>query len=178
MPADRAAPLVVAPLIWDTVERYFDLLQAHASAERMREESVTHDFRTGFVDGLVWQGEEGLRDFLAARAEFFDESRTVEQMSMPELLSEGCWSVHTRLDFSLRRRSGGAPMSDTLTGKAFHLWEFAPAPGRADAADAPSGVPGDEWRVAAQLVEGFAALDDNARRLFSRPAFGLNLDDR
>ncbi|MCX4825532.1 hypothetical protein OG883_37905 [Streptomyces sp. NBC_01142] len=167
MSSERAAPL-----IWDTIERYFDLLQAHAPAERMRDEILTDDFRTGFVDGLIWQGEQGLRNFLGARAEFFDESHTVEQMSTPERLPDGRWRAHTRLEFFLRHRLDGSPVSDTFTGKAFHLWEFAPGAGRSgDGTDM-------DWRVAAQLVEGFASLDDNARRLFSRPTNGLNLDDR
>ncbi|MEW2082726.1 hypothetical protein [Streptomyces sp. NPDC005283] len=188
MSSERAAPL-----IWDTIERYFALLQAHAPAERMREAVLTDDFRTGFVDGLIWQGEQGLRDFLEARAEFFDESHTVEQMSRPERLPAGRWRAHTRLDFFLRHRLDGSPVSDTFTGKAFHVWEFAPPlePGKApgdgrpseSTGDAPAdGRPGDgkdgDWRVAAQLVEGFAALDANARRLFSQPASGLYLDDR
>jgi hypothetical protein len=188
MSSDRAAPL-----IWDTIERYFALLQAHAPAERMREAVLTDDFRTGFVDGLIWQGEQGLRDFLDARAEFFDESHTVEQMSRPERLPDGRWRAHTRLEFFLRHRLDGSPVSDTFTGKAFHVWEFAPprepadAPGDGRSAEAPDDAPGDGRsgdgtdggrRVAAQLVEGLAALDANARRLFSQPVSGLNLDDR
>ncbi|MFI2347613.1 hypothetical protein ACH492_11315 [Streptomyces sp. NPDC019443] len=180
MSSERAAPV-----IWDTMERYFALLQAHVSAERMRDEILTDDFRTGFVDGLIWQGEQGLRDFLGARTEFFDETHTVEQMSTPVRLPDGRWLAHTRLEFFLRHRLDGSPVSDTFTGKAFHVWEFAPAPRPGDASG--DGRPGDgrsgderegHWRVAAQLVEGFAALDENARQLFSRPASGLNPRDR
>ncbi|WP_406404444.1 hypothetical protein OH805_34710 [Streptomyces sp. NBC_00879] len=185
MSAERAAPL-----IWDTIERYFALLQAHVPAERMRAEILTDDFRTGFVNGLIWQGDEGLRDFLEARAEFFDESHVVEQLSRPERLPNGRWRAHTRLEFFLRQRLEGSPVSETFTGKAFHVWEFAPMPTLVDPpGDDPSGddplgdqPPGDEpsdggWRVAAQLVEGFAALDENARRLFAQPSAGLNLDE-
>ncbi|WP_405595217.1 hypothetical protein OG741_04050 [Streptomyces sp. NBC_01410] len=175
MSAERAAPL-----IWDTIERYFALLQAHVPAERMRDEILTDDFRTGFVNGLIWQGDEGLRDFLEARAEFFDESHVVEQLSRPERLPSGRWRAHTRLEFFLRQRLEGSPVSETFTGKAFHVWEFAPMPTLVD----PPGEepPGDEpsdsgWLVAAQLVEGFAALDENARRLFAQPSAGLNLDE-
>ncbi|MFF4233648.1 hypothetical protein [Streptomyces sp. NPDC001820] len=175
MSSERAAPV-----IWDTIERYFTLLQAHVSAERMRDEILTDDFRTGFVDGLIWQGEQGLRDFLGARAEFFDESHTVEQMSTPVRLPDGRWLAHTRLEFFLRHRLDGSPVSDAFTGKAFHVWEFDPAPRPGGASgDGRSGAGADgPWRVAAQLVEGFAALDENARRLFSRPQSGLNPDDR
>ncbi|WP_405810352.1 hypothetical protein OG729_36745 [Streptomyces sp. NBC_00210] len=179
MSSERAAPL-----IWDAIERYFALLQAHAPAERMREAILTDDFRTGFVDGLIRQGEQGLRSFLEARAEFFDD--IVEQMSPPERLHSGRRRTHTRLEFFLRHRLDGSAVSDTFTGKAFHLWEFAPqhAP---EPAGAPRHAPADDrradhgadggWRVAAQLVEGFAALDENARRLFARPASGLHIEE-
>ncbi|MET7621516.1 hypothetical protein [Streptomyces sp. NPDC005408] len=174
MSSERAAPL-----IWDTIERYFALLQAHVPAERMREEILTDDFRTGLVNGLMWEGEQGLRDFLEARAEFFDESHVVEQLSRPERLPSGNWRAHTRLEFFLRLRLEGSPVSDTFTGKAFHVWEFAPSRTLVDPpGDEPSdGVSDSGWRVASQLVEGFAALDENARRLFSQPSAGLNLDD-
>lgn len=152
-------------LIWDTIERYFALLQAHVPAEQMLAEVLTDDFRTGFVDGRVWDGEHGLREFLAARSEFFDESHTIEQLDAPEQLSDGRWRVRTRLAFFLRHRSGEAPVSETFTGKAFHVWDVQPAEEPAD------------WRVAAQMVEGFAQLDENSRRLFSRPAIGLRVDE-
>ncbi|MFJ7073538.1 hypothetical protein [Streptomyces sp. NPDC098781] len=152
-------------LMWDVIERYFDLLQAHVPAEQMLAEVLTDDFRTGFVDGLVWEGEHGLREFLAARSDFFDESHTIEQLDVPEELSDGRWRVRTRLEFFLRHRPEGAPASDSYTGKAFHAWDFQPAEEPAD------------WRVAAQMVEGFAQLNENAQRLFSRPAGGLQTDE-
>jgi hypothetical protein len=33
---------------------------------------------------------------------------------------------------------------------------------------------GSQWRVAAQLVERFDDLDENAKRLFATPQQGLN----
>jgi hypothetical protein len=42
---------VLEPTVVDTIENYFRLLQAHASAETMLDEILTRDFRTGFVGG-------------------------------------------------------------------------------------------------------------------------------
>jgi hypothetical protein len=40
----------------DTIERYFDQLQAHVSAPQMIEYVVSEDFETGFADGFHWRG--------------------------------------------------------------------------------------------------------------------------
>ncbi|MGW8763752.1 hypothetical protein ACWGN5_14745 [Streptomyces sp. NPDC055815] len=155
----------VTPVIWQTIERYFRLLQAHVPAEQMRDEVLSVDFRTGFVDGLVWSGESGLQDFLAARSVFFDESHVLEQMSPPQRGPQERWQVRTRLSFFLRARKADAPLSQEFTGRAFHLWEVEPAE------DVSA------WRVAAQMVEGFADLNHNAERLFSAPDTGLTTQD-
>ncbi|QGV76876.1 hypothetical protein [Streptomyces ficellus] len=144
--------------VWDTVERYFDLLQAHADAEVMLREILTPDFRTGFSDGYVWEGAGGLRDFLAARSVFFDERHTLHQMSAPERGGDGRWTCRTRLSFFLRRLDPGEAVSREFTGLAWHTWVLDEGP---------------PWRVAAQLVDGFAGMNDNARALFSRPDEGL-----
>ena len=52
-------------------------------------------------------------------------------------------------------------MSEAFTGQAFHKWLLRHEP------------PESDWRVAAQLVEGFAMLNDNAAKLFSAPTEGL-----
>ncbi|MGW6732833.1 hypothetical protein [Streptomyces sp. NPDC055013] len=153
---------LLAPVMMDTIERYFVALQAHASAEVMLDEVLTPDFRTGFVDGHVWEGGDGLRKFLRARSEFFDESHEIQQISDPDPLPGGRWGARTRLRFFLRRRQPAAAVSEEFTGLAFHHWEFQP------------GQRPSEWRVAAQMVEGFAQLNDNARALFAQPESGLN----
>jgi hypothetical protein len=35
------------PIVIDTIERYFDLLQGHVSAQQMLENVLTDDFETG-----------------------------------------------------------------------------------------------------------------------------------
>ena len=71
---------MLEPIVMDTIERYFDLLQAHVSASEMIEKVLTEDFETGFTDGFHWRGEDGLAEFLEARSEFFDESHDVLQL--------------------------------------------------------------------------------------------------
>jgi hypothetical protein len=53
-----------------------------------------------------------------------------------------------------------SPTSDEFTGSCYHSWRLRRAP--------------DRWRVAAQMVERFADLNDNAQRLFATPDEGLN----
>ncbi|CAL9561983.1 hypothetical protein SUDANB15_04623 [Streptomyces sp. enrichment culture] len=149
----------VTPRIRDTVERYFALLQAHASPERVLDDVLTPDFRTGFAGGHVWRGPEGPADFLRARSELFDESHEIRRMSEPVAPADGLWAVRTRLGLALRRRAPAAPRSELLTGVASHAWELRAGP---------------RWRVAARMVEGFAHLDEGARTLFGTPGTGLN----
>lgn len=153
---------LLTPVMMDTIERYFVVLQGHASAEVMMDDVLTADFRTGFVDGHVWEGGDGLREFLQARSEFFDESHEIQQISDPDPLLGDRWGARTRLWFFLRRRQPGAAVSEEFTGLAFHRWEFQPG-------EQPSN-----WRVAAQMVEGFAQLNSNARALFAQPESGLS----
>ncbi|GGO94005.1 hypothetical protein GCM10012280_47810 [Wenjunlia tyrosinilytica] len=42
---------------------------------------LTPDFRTGSADGHQWHGAEGLREFLRARSESFDENHEVGRIS-------------------------------------------------------------------------------------------------
>jgi hypothetical protein len=60
----------------------------------------------------------------------------------------------------LRRWEAPSPVSDEFTGTAIHRWRVRQVDGRS--------------RVAAQMVEGFADLNDNSQRLFPTPADGLN----
>jgi hypothetical protein len=136
---------------------YFAVLQSDPTADEMRRTVVTDDFETGFVGGYMWRGPDGLREFLAARAGFVDEQHDVDQVLEREDLPSGEVRIKTRLEFSLRQ-----PDNDELfTGTAFHTWLL-----RRDEAG--------RLRVAAQLVDGFADLNDNAQRLFATPDQGLN----
>ena len=69
--------------------------------------------------------------------------------------------VKTRLEFFLRRWEPPSPTSEEFTGWAFHTWILRRSAGQ------------PESRVAAQLVDGFDHLNDNASRLFSTPKEGL-----
>ena len=154
-------PEILEPVVLTAIEDYFRLLQAHVPAEEMIAQIVTDDFETGFVGGFMWRGPDGLADFLRTRAVFFDESHEILQLMDVERTSPDRIRARSRLRFSLRRREAGAAVSEVFTGQAFHTWRF-----RSDPA-------GGRWRVAAQLVDGFALLNDNAAALFAAPAQGL-----
>jgi uncharacterized protein YndB with AHSA1/START domain len=145
----------------DAIERYFDFLQAHASATEMIENVLTDDFETGFADGFRWRGADGLAEFLDARSMFFDESHDVLQLTNVTRADEHSIQAQTRLRFFLRRHQQGAATSEEFTGQVWHTWRLRrePSEGR--------------WRIAAQIVDGFAQLNDNAATLFGAPAEGL-----
>jgi hypothetical protein len=151
----------VEPIVIDTIERYFDLLQGHVTAHQMLDSVLTDDFETGFADGFRWRGPDGLTEFLDARSVFFDESHDVLQLINVTSPDEHTIQAQTRLRFFLRRHEPGAPRSDEFTGQVWHTWRLRrePAEGR--------------WRVAAQIVDGFAELNDNAATLFGAPTEGL-----
>jgi hypothetical protein len=136
---------------------YFAVLQSDPSAEQMRQTVVTDDFETGFRGGYMWQGADGLRQFLAARAGFVDEQHDVDEVLSREDLPNGEVRIKTRLEFSLRQPPG----DELFTGTAFHTWLL-----RRDGTG--------RLRVAAQIVDGFANLNENAKRLFATPDEGLN----
>jgi hypothetical protein len=149
------------PIVIDAIERYFDFLQAHASATEMIENVLTDDFETGFADGFRWRGADGLAEFLDARSMFFDESHDVLQLINVTRADEHSIQAQTRLRFFLRRHQQGAATSEEFTGQVWHTWRLRrePSEGR--------------WRIAAQIVDGFAQLNDNAATLFGAPAEGL-----
>ena len=151
----------VEPIVIDTIERYFDMLQGHVSAQEMLDNVLTDDFETGFADGFRWRGPDGLAEFLDARSVFFDESHEVLQLINVTSPAEDTIQAQTRLRFFLRRHELGAARSDEFTGQVWHTWRLRrdPAQGR--------------WRVAAQIVDGFAELNDNATTLFGAPTEGL-----
>jgi hypothetical protein len=138
------------------LQAYFRVLHSNPTAEEMRRSVVTDDFETGFAGGYMWQGPDGLRDFLAARAGFVDEQHDVDEVLDREDLPTGEVRIKTRLRFSLRQPPG----NELFTGTAFHTWALRRDDGR--------------LRVAAQIVDGFSDLNDNAERLFAKPNQGLN----
>ena len=141
------------------LQQYLALLQRHPTAEKMVQEILTDDFETGFVGGHVWKGLSGLRDFLKQRDGFFDERHTIETL----LARDGSGAelgARTRLRFFLRSWSPPSPVSEEYTGTCVHRWRVR--------------LVGTQWRVAAQLVEAFGDLNENAERLFATPRQGLN----
>jgi hypothetical protein len=140
-----------------TLQAYFRVLQSNPTAEEMRRSVVTDDFETGFAAGYRWRGSNGLRDFLAARAGFVDEQHDVDDVLEREDLPSSEVRIKTRLRFSLRQPPG----DELFTGTAFHTWLLR----RDDAG---------RLRVAAQIIDGFADLNDDAERLFATPDQGLN----
>jgi hypothetical protein len=152
---------ILEPTVLDTIERYFDLLQAHAAAQQMLDQVLTPDFETGFADGHRWRGSSGLIEFLDDRSVFFDESHEILQVIDVARPDPDIIRARTRLRFFLRRREHNNAVSQEFTGQAFHSWLL-----RRDR-------PGGQWRVAAQIVDGFAQLNANAIALFAAPAEGL-----
>ena len=152
---------MLEPIVMETIERYFDHLQAHLPASRMLQEVMTDDFETGFADGFRWRGLNELAEFLEARSVFFDESHEVLQLMDVTRTDEGSIQARTRLRFFLRRHEPGAARSEEFTGQVWHTWRLR--------RDESEGT----WRVAAQIVDGFAQLNQNAARLFGAPTEGL-----
>jgi len=144
----------------ELLSEYLTLLQRHPSAEEMMTAVLTPDFETGFETGVRWKGLEGLRDFLSQRDGFFDELHQVKDVLAMEAASGNELRANTRLDFFLRRWEAPSPTSQEFTGSCFHSWVLRREP--------------DRWRVAAQIVQRFDNLDDNAKRLFATPDEGLN----
>jgi SnoaL-like protein len=141
------------------LQDYLRALQEHPSAEEMMKRVVTADFETGFIGGQVWRGLDGLREFLSQREGFFDEEHVIEELL--QRCDEGdAIDAHTRLRFFLRRWEAPSPHSEEFTGRCLHTWRIHAVDG--------------EWRVAAQMVERFQDLNENAQRLFATPESGLN----
>jgi hypothetical protein len=153
------APALTEEGLRKVLGEYLRILQRHPSAEEMMDRILTGDFETGFVGGHLWKGIEGLRDFLSQREGFFDERHQIDEVLEREADGDEV-SARTRLNFFLRRWESPSPVSEEFTGNCFHAWRVRRV--------------GEEWRVAAQLVERFADLNDNAARLFATPEEGLN----
>ena len=61
----------------------------------------------------------------------------------------------------MRRNEPGAATSEEFTGQVRHTWRL-----RRETSEG-------RWRVATQIVDGFAQLNDNAAALFGAPTEGL-----
>jgi hypothetical protein len=72
----------------------------------------------------------------------------------------GVLERHVRPEFLLRRREASAPTADVFTGACFHRWTLRRAHHR--------------WRLRSQIVERFADLNEDSKRLFATPETGLN----
>jgi putative acetyltransferase len=154
--------LVAATLTDDellgVLDEYLTILAGHPGAEEMMDRILTQDFETGFVGGFLWRGLDGLRDFLSQRGGFFDERHQIKEL-LERGDRDGEARARTRLRFFLRRWESPSPVSEEFTGDCYHEWRVRQEDGR--------------WRVAAQIVERFDDLNDNAARLFSTPDEGL-----
>lgn len=144
----------------ELLSEYLTLLQRHPSAQEFMRAVLTEDFETGFEGGFTWKGLDGLSDFLSQREGFFDEKHTIKDVLAMEETSDREVRARTRLEFFLRRWQAPSPTSEEFTGSCFHHWRLRAGP--------------DRWRVAAQIVERFEDLNDNAQRLFATPDEGLN----
>ena len=102
--------------IREAIRRYFRLLQSDPTADDMRAEAVTDDFRTGMPSGgYQWDGPRGLEDFVRDRKGFVDEQHDIDEVLSREDVGEVVW-LKTLLTFHLRD-----PNTDKVfTGQAFH----------------------------------------------------------
>jgi hypothetical protein len=157
--ATSTPPELTDQQLLDVLQEYLTTLQGHPSAEEMMAHILTPDFETGFIGGHLWRGIAGLRDFLSQREGFFDEHHVIDEL-LERGVADGDLEARTRLHFFLRRWTAPSPVSEEFTGNCFHTWRVRIVEGRP--------------RVAAQLVERFEDLNDNAERLFATPDEGLN----
>jgi hypothetical protein len=93
----------------------FRLLQSDPTADDMRAEAVTDDFRTGMPSGgYQWDGPRGREDFLCVRKGFVDEQHDIDEVLSREDVGEVVW-LKTLLTFHLRdpNTEGLSPASRT-----------------------------------------------------------------
>lgn len=151
------------PALYLAIDTYLSMLQRRPAAEELMAQILTEDFEVGIRGGDVLQGIEGLREHLLEREEFFDERNEVKAVLSVGYAPQGDVEVTTRLDFFLRRWKAPAPTSDEFTGTAFHTWTIRSV--------------GNRLRIAAQIADGFANLNDNARRLIASPVLGEDIEE-
>jgi hypothetical protein len=145
------------------IEQYLTTIGQHPTAEEMMQTVVTEEFETGMRGGDMWRGLEDLREFLAARAEFFDQHSELKAILSMTPFPNGDLEATTRLDFFMRRWRPPAAVSEEFTGTAFHTWKIRDVGGR--------------LRIASLVIDGFANLNENARRLISSPVSGEDIEE-
>src|SRR5262249_42951341 len=94
---------ILEPIVMDTIERYFGLLQRHAPAQQMMEQVFTWDCEPGFAVGHRWQVPAERAEFLEARSVLFDESHEVLQLKNVATQDGKTIQARPRLRFFLRR---------------------------------------------------------------------------
>ncbi|WP_131829127.1 MULTISPECIES: hypothetical protein [Mycobacterium] len=149
--------------MYSAIDTYLSMLQRHPTADEMMAQILTENFEVGIRGDDMLQGIEGLREHLLEREEFFDERNEIKAMLSVGYSPHGDIEVTTRLDFFLRRWKPPAPTSDEFTGTAFHTWRIRSV--------------GERLRIASQIVDGFANLNDNARRLIASPVLGEDVEE-
>ena len=157
------AAITDPPAVYAAIETFLTTIAQHPPAEVLIPQIVTEDFQTGLRGGDMWRGIDGLRDFLATRAEFFDERSELKAVLSMTPCPNGDVEVTTRLDFFMRRWTPPAPVSQEFAGTAFHTWTIR---------STDSGL-----RIVALIIDGFANLNDNARRLIASPVLPADVEE-
>lgn len=151
------------PAVYMAIETYLTTLQQHPTADEMMDQILTEDFETGLRGGDMWHGIDGLRAYLSERAEFFDERNQLKAILSLSPSLTGDIEVSTRLDFFMRRWKPPSPTSEEFTGTAFHTWKIRSLDGK--------------LRIATLIIDGFANLNEHARRLIASPVLGEDVEE-
>ncbi|MES3636577.1 hypothetical protein Q9Q75_17130 [Mycobacterium intracellulare] len=151
------------PAIYAAIEKYLTVIAAHPTAEHMMEQILLEDFETGLRGGDMWRGIEGMRAWLAQREQFFDQRTELKAILSMTPISDEEAEVVTRVEFFMRRWKPPSPVSEEFTGTAFHTWRI-----RSD---------GKTLRIASLLIDGYANLNNNSRRLIASPVLGADVEE-
>ena len=157
------AAITDPPVIYAAIESFLTTMAQHPPAEVLIQQILTEDFQTGLRGGDMWRGVDGLREFLETRAEFFDERSELKAVLSMMPCPNGDVEVTTRLDFFMRRWRPPSPISEDFTGTAFHTWTIR--------------CIDDRLRIASLIIDGFANLNDNARRLIASPVLPADAEE-
>ena len=120
------------------LSEYLTILQAHRPAEVMMDLVVTPDFETGFVGGFVWQGLDGLQEFLSQRAGFFDERHEIDKLLERH---DGENAVEARRGCTSSCAAGRRPRPSARSSRA-----RASTPGASDMKATAGAWPPSSWR--------------------------------